>query len=46
MAILEKLLTKNGGKYFVGKNVTWADVEVANQLDAMKGAGKSCGFRS
>ena len=41
MAILEKLLTKNGGKYFVGKNVTWADIEVANFWDGMKQHSKS-----
>ena len=44
MAILEKLLTKNGGKYFVGKNITWADIEVANQWDAMKQRGNPVDF--
>ena len=33
--MLEKLLSKNGGKFFVGKDVTWADLEVANFWDAM-----------
>ena len=44
MAILEKLLTKNGGKYFVGKNVTWADIEVANFWDGMKQRGSPLNF--
>ena len=33
---LEKLLVKNGGKYFVGNDVTWADLEVANVLSNME----------
>ena len=41
MAILEKLLTKNGGKYFVGKNVTWADIEVANKPLNKKNAAEN-----
>jgi len=44
MAILEKLLTKNGGKYFVGKNVTWADIEVANFWDGIKQRGSPLDF--
>ena len=36
MAILEKMLVKNGGKFLVGKDVTWADIEVVNFWDGMK----------
>ena len=44
MAILEKLLTKNGGKYLVGKDVTWADIEVVNFWDGIKQNGMTLDF--
>uniref|UniRef100_A0A915JCX9 Glutathione S-transferase n=1 Tax=Romanomermis culicivorax TaxID=13658 RepID=A0A915JCX9_ROMCU len=31
--IYEKLLTENGGKFFVGNHLTWADLMVAELLD-------------
>uniref|UniRef100_A0A915KMZ0 GST C-terminal domain-containing protein n=1 Tax=Romanomermis culicivorax TaxID=13658 RepID=A0A915KMZ0_ROMCU len=31
--IYEKLLTENGGKFFVGNQLTWADLMVAELLD-------------
>ena len=39
---LEKILTANGGEWFVGKQVTWADLLIAekNQLFASKADGK------
>ena len=44
MALLNKLLTQNGGKFFVGKTVTWADIEVANFWDGMKQRGSPLNF--
>jgi len=35
LGYFEELLKKNGGKFFVGDNVTWADLYVYNALDVV-----------
>ena len=37
LTMLERLLTRRGGKYFAGGELTWADLAVFNVIDNMNG---------
>ena len=37
LTMLERLLTRRGGKYFAGGELTWADLAVFNVIDNMDG---------
>ena len=37
LTMLERLLTRRGGKYFAGGELTWADLAVFNVIDTMNG---------
>lgn len=37
LTMLERLLTRRGGKYFAGAELTWADLAVFNVIDNMNG---------
>merc|ERR1711913_104830 len=37
LTMLERLLTRRGGKYFAGAELTWADLAVFNVIDNMDG---------
>ena len=36
MKMMEGLLTKQGGNYFAGSQLTWADIAVYSSIDMMK----------
>ena len=37
LTMLERLLTRRGGKYFAGGELSWADLAVFNVIDNMNG---------